>query len=198
MSSLVANGITAAILAGGAGSRLGGVDKGLQLLAGKSLVAHVVDAIRPQVSNILLCVNRNRDQYEAFATTCVDDTSGYQGPLAGIAVAAAKSTSPWLLTLPVDSPRPPLDLARRLFAAAQKADFPIAVAHDGQRRQPLFALYSAAVAAQAGAALSRDLAVWRWQDESGAIDVDFSDQAEAFVNLNTPDDFRRWEAGHHG
>ena len=197
MNSFAANGITAAILAGGAGSRLGGSDKGLQSLAGKAMVAHVIDAIHPQVGSILLCVNRNRDQYAAFAPTCIDDISDYRGPLAGIAAAAAMCATPWLLTLPVDSPQPPADLAQRLLGAAEKVHASIAVAHDGKRRQPLFALYSADSAARAQSALARDLAVWRWQDECGALDVDFSDQADAFVNLNMADDFRRWEADHH-
>jgi molybdenum cofactor guanylyltransferase len=197
VNSFAANGITAAILAGGAGSRLGGSDKGLETLAGKAIVAHVIDAIRPQVGSIVLCVNRNRDQYAAFAPTCIDGTPGYRGPLAGIAAAAAMCATPWLLTLPVDSPRPPADLALRLLGAAEKADVSVAVAHDGKRRQPLFALYSADSAARAQSALARDLAVWRWQDECGAVDVDFSDQAVAFVNLNMADDFRRWEADHH-
>jgi molybdopterin-guanine dinucleotide biosynthesis protein A len=183
--------VTAAILAGGAARRLGGRDKGLESLRQRPLIAYVIERIRPQVDEMMIVANRNAHEYATFARVIADDTPGFLGPLAGIATALAHSHTPWLLTASVDVPQPPLDLVAKLVGAA--AD--IAVAHDGERRQPLFALYSTKLANAAKDALERNLAVWRWQDEHGAVEVSFPD---AFGNLNTPDDFRNWENARHG
>ena len=188
--------VTAAILAGGAGQRLGGRDKGLELLGGRPLIAYVIERIRPQVDEVMIIANRHADEYSAYAPVVADDAPGFLGPLAGIATALARCGTPWLLTASVDVPQPPLDLVSRLVGAIGDGD--IAVARDADRRQPLFALYSTQLAAAAKDALERDLAVWRWQDEHSAVEVDFSADRDAFHNLNTPDDFRNWENSRHG
>ena len=188
--------MTAAILAGGAGRRLGGRDKGLELLAGRPLIAHVVERIRAQVSRVMILANRHADIYRAYAPVLADVAPGFRGPLAGIATALEHCQTPWLLTASVDVPQPPRDLAERLGDAVGDRD--VAVAHDGERRQPLFALYSCRLAASAREALARDRAVWRWQDECGVLEVDFSKQRDAFCNLNSPEDFRDWEIAHRG
>jgi molybdenum cofactor guanylyltransferase len=182
--------ITVAILAGGAATRLGGRDKGLEPLCGKELVAHVLDALREQADIIVICANRNMERYAAFAPVCADATAGFHGPLAGIATALQACSTDWLLTVPVDCPRPPADLAARLRAYAEPAPARVV------RAEPLFALYRRELAAEAAAALARDEPVWRWQQQIGAIEVDFSDAHEDFVNLNTPEDFQRWQANH--
>jgi molybdopterin-guanine dinucleotide biosynthesis protein A len=186
--------VTAAILAGGQGRRLGGLDKGLQPLFGRPVVSYVADALRPHCETIVICANRHRDEYGRFATVLPDDLQGFHGPLAGISTALAHCETRWLLTVPVDTPKPPSDLVTRLLAGIKDAR--AAVADDGTRRQPLFALYESALAASARNALEHDLAVWRWQEEMGAAVVDFSDRLEGFNNLNTLDDFRRWEDDH--
>jgi molybdenum cofactor guanylyltransferase len=191
-----ARGVTAAILAGGAGRRLGGRDKGLELLGGRPLIAYVIDRIRPQVEVVTILANRHAEKYAAFAPVVADDSPGFLGPLAGIATALAHCKTSWLLTASVDVPEPPRDLAMRLMDAIGDGD--IAVVHDGERRQPLFALYSSQLADAANDALERDLAVWRWQDEQRAVDVDFSRDRDAFGNLNTLEDFRNWENARHG
>jgi molybdenum cofactor guanylyltransferase len=188
--------VSAAILAGGAGSRLDGRDKGLAMLAGIPLIAHVVDSLRRQSGNILICINRNAAQYAAFAPVCTDKIAGFHGPLAGIDAALAICRTPWLLTVPVDCPQPPTDLAQRLYDAALATGARIAVAHDGIRRQPLFAIYRRELREDSGAALSNDLPVWRWQDVSGVAEVGFSDVPHAFLNLNIEEDFRNWEESH--
>ena len=189
--------ITAAILAGGQGARLGGRDKGLALLAGKPLIAWVSDAIGKQAGKLVICANRNAEKYAEFGEVVADARSGYFGPLAGIAAALAKCETDWLVTVPVDSPRPPADLAKRLLAAAREAGADVAVANDGVRTQPLFAVYRRALAPAAGMALVKDLAVWRWQQDCKAVSVDFSDRVADFINLNTEEEFRAWEKHHH-
>jgi len=188
--------IAVAILAGGEGRRVGGGDKGLLPLAGKSLIERVVGVLKPQVGSILICANRHADEYARFGKVLADAGQGFHGPLAGIANALAHNAADWLLTVPVDAPSPPRDLAGRLHAAvtAERAD--AAVAHDGVRRQPLFALYRSGLAQAAAQALEDDLPVYRWQDGIGTLEVDFSDQAQCFANLNTLEEFREWETRH--
>jgi molybdopterin-guanine dinucleotide biosynthesis protein A len=188
--------VTAAILAGGEGTRVDGRDKGLLPLAGKPLVAWVRERLEGQAGRIVICANRNAEAYARFGETVADVGPGFRGPLAGIAAALGHCDSAWLLTAPVDSPRPPRDLCRRLRAAAARAGASAAVLHDGRRREPLFALYRRGVAASSHDALRRNSPVWRWQDELGAVDVDFSDCAGDLTNLNSIDDFREWEAQH--
>jgi molybdopterin-guanine dinucleotide biosynthesis protein A len=186
--------ITAAVLAGGQGRRFGGLDKGIQPLFGRPVVSFVVDALRPHCETIVICANRHHDEYARFAKVLPDDFQGFRGPLAGISTALTHCKTRWLLTVPVDTPKPPGDLIARLLTGTNAAQ--AAVADDGARRQPLFALYDSELAASARNALEHDLAVWRWQEEIGATVVDFSDMLESFNNLNTLGDFRRWESDH--
>jgi molybdenum cofactor guanylyltransferase len=195
MTVFDAHEITAAILSGGAGTRLDGRDKGLEMLGGKPLVAHVLAALRGQAGHVLICANRNCERYAQFAPAYEDAAADFAGPLAGICMAFAHCRTSWLLTLPVDCPDPPSDLARRLRSSA--GDAPAAVVC-AQRREPLFALYRSDLAASATAALARNEPVWRWQEQIGATGVDFTDAREAFANLNTPADFQHWERTRHG
>jgi len=187
--------VTAAILAGGAGARLGGRDKGLEPLGGRALVDWVLDALEG-VDAVLVVANRNLDAYAQRAPTIGDEPAvavgafaTRRGPLAGIAAALDACATPWLVTVPVDCPDPPRDLAARLLDAALAAAAPAVVAHDGERRQPLFALYGRALHASARAAAAAEQGVQSWQDAIGVLELDFADRRQQFANLNTPEDF---------
>ncbi|MFT3792204.1 MAG: molybdenum cofactor guanylyltransferase MobA [Rudaea sp.] len=188
--------ISAAILAGGEGRRVGGNDKGLLLLRGRPLVERVAAALRGQAGTILIVANRHADEYARFGRVVADEAVGFRGPLAGIASALKHCPTAWLLTAPVDAPDPPRDLAQRLLACAAAAGADAAVAHDGTRRQPLFALYRSRLWQSAAAALAEDLPVYRWQERIAAAEADFSDCAHAFANLNTLHELREWERHH--
>jgi molybdenum cofactor guanylyltransferase len=190
--------ITAAILAGGEGRRVGGGDKGLLPLSGRPLIAHVIAALRGQAGSIVICANRNADRYAQFAPVIADGEVGFRGPLAGIAAALRVCKSEWLLTVPVDCPRPPRDLAMRLHDAALAEHRDVAAVFDGTRAQPLFALYRRTLAANAEDALKRDMPVIRWQLGLHRALADFSTRQQEFGNLNTPEEFRQWEQGEHG
>jgi molybdenum cofactor guanylyltransferase len=183
--------LTGAILAGGRGSRVDGRDKGLIVVGGEPLIARVCSRVRPQVAALLICANRNADRYAAFGPVVEDREPGFAGPLAGIASALAACATPWLLTVPVDCPEPPRDLGSRLLLGAGNAV--AAAARIDGRREPLFAIYRRDLAPAAVAACRLDRPVWRWQDEIGATEVDFSDRANQMINLNSADDIRRWE-----
>ena len=190
--------VTLAILAGGQGRRLGGVDKGLQLVDDKPLIAHVCEALAtmhaPQEArgdrDVLILANRNYETYSTYATTMPDDIDCGEGPLAGIATALSVTTTPWLLTVPVDCPSPPVDLWQRLHAAIADAD--CAVAHDGMHRQPLFALYRHGLAGSAREAAKAGMGPQAWQDQLATAEVDFRDRREHFANLNIAADFLAW------
>ena len=156
--------MTAAILAGGAGKRLGGRDKGLESLAGRPLIAYVIERIRPQVDDVIIVANRHRRRIRrAMRRVVADDAPGFLGPLAGIATALAHCETPWLLTASVDVPQPPLDLASRLIDAIAQATSPSPTMASVASRCSRCIRRKLANAAKA--ALERDLAVWRWQDE---------------------------------
>lgn len=183
--------LTVAILAGGAATRLGGCDKGLLLLDGRALVDHVLEAARAMSAPppaILLIANRNLADYAQRARTLPDALPGRRGPLAGVATALAACATPWLLTLPVDGPEPPRDLAARLLGVAHALAALACVAHDGERRQPLFALYRRDLAASSAIGAAEGQGVAHWQDRIGVHEVDFGDRRRQFVNLNTPED----------
>lgn len=189
---MVTPSLTIAILSGGAASRLGGCDKGLALLDGRALVDRALEAARAMHAgpvDLLVIANRHLDQYALRARTLADAVPGHPGPLAGVAAALAACATPWVLTLPVDCPDPPADLHARLADAASRHAARALVAHDGERRQPLFALYQRDLASAAAAAVTAGHGVSRWQDAIGARDVDFADRRRHFINLNTPGDF---------
>ena len=148
--------ITGLVLAGGQGQRMGGVDKGLQLWAGQPLAQHALQRLAPQVGPLLLSANRNLPAYRALAAPLqarivTDQAATSQGPLAGFCAALECCTTPWLLTVPCDSPLLPLDLAARLAQVAMQAPTHLAMvrAHTPQdslepapppRPQPVFCL----------------------------------------------------------
>jgi molybdopterin-guanine dinucleotide biosynthesis protein A len=145
---------------------------------------------------LLIVANRHRDAYAKYARTIPDVTPGFRGPLAGIAAALAACATPWLLTVSVDCPTPPPDLAARLLDAALAHDGDAFVAHDGERRQPLFALYRRELAASAADGVAAGQGVWQWQQAIGARELDFGDRRAQFRNLNTPEDFAAHAAEH--
>ena len=185
--------ITAVILAGGQGTRLGGEDKGLVKLNHIPLVRHLINRVQPQVTEIIISANRNIEAYAEFGFTVYeDDISNFAGPLAGILKALRHSKNEWLLCVPADSPFVPLDLAERLLK--NMGENTIAIPHDGKYLQPTFALIHKSLSASLDEFLSqgeRKARVWMKQQPHAIID--FSVQANAFININTDDDLKNAE-----
>jgi len=131
------------ILCGGAGQRLGGVDKPLELLAGRPLFERVLERMAAQAGTMIVSANRNAGQYAAYGLTVIDDgRHGGCGPLAGIAAGLAAATSEFVLFVPGDAPLLPDDLASRLDDARIRSHAEIAFADDGNGPQPLCCLLS--------------------------------------------------------
>ncbi len=196
MAPVAAGDMTGVILAGGRGQRMGGADKGLALLAGRPLVEHAIAALTPQVGELCISANRNLERYAAYGYRVIPDSvAGYAGPLAGLLSAMEIASTPFVLCVPCDAPAVPADLAARLRAALVRAHADLAVAHDGVRLQPLFALLRRPLAPTLRAYLEAGgREAGRFMRTQAAATVDFSDQPQAFVNLNTPEDLRCLDA----
>jgi molybdenum cofactor guanylyltransferase len=180
--------ITAVILAGGKGRRMGGLDKGLMNFAGRPIIEHILEAIRPQCDHIIINANRNRDEYLKYDYPVIEDElNNYQGPLAGFAIALEHSKTPYIVTLPCDAPVIPGDLVKRLFEALQKANADIAVAHDGERLQPVYAIIKKTLAPDLENFLSSgERKIDKWYALNHTVHADFSDIPHIFQNINTP------------
>lgn len=187
--------ITGVVLAGGMARRMGGQDKGLVPFRGRPLIAWVVEALAPQVKGLVINANRNRDTYMRYGCPVVaDEIEGFQGPLAGFASAMAVVDTPWIVTLPCDGPFPAPDLVERLCAAIVRQRAEIAVATDGERMQPVYALLPVALAPSLRRFLARgERKIDRWYAEHDAVLVDFSDWPGAFANVNCAEDSERLE-----
>lgn len=183
------NDVLAAVLAGGAASRMGGGDKCLIEIGGRPLLAHVLDRLRPQAGRIVLSANGDPARFATFGLEVMADAEPGQGPLAGVlaAVACAERTGfAFCLTVPGDTPLLPRDLSRRLRDIIGASG--CAVARSGGRRQSAFALWRVAALAQLRDVYGGGLrAVWRAQDALGAVEARFEND-EAFRGLNRPDD----------
>jgi molybdopterin-guanine dinucleotide biosynthesis protein A len=189
-------GITGLILAGGQGRRMGGVDKGLQMLRGKPMVAWVLERLAPQVDEVIVNANQNAPEYARFGHRVVADRiGGYAGPLAGLQAGLEAAAHPLLVTVPCDSPFLPHDLVQRLRAALDQADADLAVAKTGAQPHPVFSLVRGSVLSGLSAFLERGgRKIDAWYAALKVVEVPFDDEAEAFSNINTREELRGFES----
>ena len=195
--------ITGLVLAGGRATRMGGVDKGLQAFHGQPLAQHALARLQPQVGALMLNANRNLADYEALgaiynAPVWPDGLADYAGPLAGFLTGLEHCQTPWLLTVPCDTPLFPHDLAARLAQAAARDGSNIAIAaapetddqgHTRVRPQPVFSLINVSLlpslqrfTADGG----RKIQAWALAQRCSVVAFDQpGDDARAFFNTNT-------------
>jgi molybdopterin-guanine dinucleotide biosynthesis protein A len=182
--------ITGLVLAGGRGSRMGGVDKGLQNHRGMALALHALMRLQPQVGMTMINANRNLGAYEAMgAPVWPDAMADYPGPLAGLLTGLEHCETPFLVSVPCDTPNFPTDLVARLGAALVQADAEIAMAAAPQegrlRTQPVFCLLKAELLGSLVHYLqSGQRKIDRWTALHRCVVVEFDDP-EAFFNANT-------------
>lgn len=202
--------ITGVVLAGGRGSRMGGVDKGLQPFHGRALAHHALLRLQPQVGAALLNANRHLAAYADFGVPVwPDGLADFPGPLAGFLTGLQHCTTGWMLTVPCDTPLFPHDLAARLAHAADAAQADIAVAAapetDGAtgttvlRRQPVFCLMRTTVQGSLHDYLQgggRKIGTWLAQHACAAAAFDRpGDDPHAFANANTLAELHALEQG---
>ncbi len=188
--------ISAIILAGGLGTRMGGVDKGLLRLQNKVLISHVIDRLTLQVNEVIINANRSLQQYQSFGLKIVqDETDEFLGPLSGFLLGLKHAQYDLVLTVPCDSPLLPSDLATRLYNALEQSSADIAFACSDDNTHPVFCLMRKSVLSSLISFLEQgERKVSAWQKNLNYIEVDFSDTSHAFTNLNTLDDLKKLEA----
>ena len=186
--------ITGLVLAGGRGSRMGGVDKGLQHLDGRPLVAHALERLAPQVGELMINANRHLETYRGLGPRVVTDAdSSFSGPLAGMLSGLLQAHTPWVVTVPCDSPRFPADLVARLTAAAHQAAAPVVIAATRNARgllqpQPVFCLMATRLRDDLAAYLAsgaRKIDVWVARHGQA---VAVFEEEDAFANANTAEE----------
>ena len=187
--------ITGLVLAGGRGSRMGGVDKGLQAHLGMPLAMHALLRLSPQVGEVMINANRNLAAYESMgAPVWPDALPDYPGPLAGFLAGLEHCATPYLATVPCDSPQFPEDLVARLAERLDMESAEIAIAatrEDGELRlQPVFCLMNATVVESlirfTGTGQRK---IDAWTATLRHVAVEFDD-ARAFINANTVAELR--------
>lgn len=195
--------ITGLILAGGRGSRMGGVDKGLQSHLGIPMAMHALMRLSPQVGHVMINANRHLSTYESFGVPVWPDAvADYPGPLAGFLAGLEHCETAYLVTVPCDTPDFPDNLVARLAAALEPDNADIAMASttgvDGVQVQPVFCLMkSTLMGSLVRFTQSGQRKIDKWTSEHRCVEVPFDDE-EAFFNANTTDELRQLQARHGG
>src|SRR5512145_2050356 len=179
--------VSGIVLAGGQGRRMGGVDKGLQLLRGRPMIERVLERLAPQVSEVIINANQNLERYEKYGHRVVrDEIGGFAGLHAGLKAAA----HPLVVTVPCDSPFLPADLVSRLKNSLKENQ--LAVAKTGDQPHPVFALMKRDVRESLEAFLAQGgRKIDAWYAALKVVEVSFDDEADAFRNINTPEELNR-------
>ena len=183
--------VTGIVLAGGRGSRMGGVDKGLQPLRGRPMVQWVLERLGPQVDEVVINANQNRAEYERFGHRVVsDDIGGFAGPLAGLHAGLKGASHPLVVTVPCDSPFLPADLVSRLKDKLKENQ--LAVAKTGDQAHPVFCLLKKDLKEDLEAFLTGGgRKIDAWYAKLAHVEVPFDDEADAFRNINTLEELKR-------
>lgn len=184
---------TGLVLAGGRGTRMGGVDKGLVELRGRPLVAHALDALRPQVGRLLISANRNLARYAQFNAPVLSDTvPDFPGPLAGMLAGLSRCETEWLVSVPCDMPGIPVDLARELVRVARAVRTRAAFAVIDDEASYVCALLHHSLVDSLEATLADgERSVWRWLAQHDACAVAFDAPMPMATNINTVADLER-------
>jgi molybdopterin-guanine dinucleotide biosynthesis protein A len=189
------------VLAGGLARRMGGGDKPLRLLAGRALLDHVLERLRPQVTEVVLNANGDPARFAAYGLPVVPDgLADFPGPLAGVLaaldwMAERRPEHSWLVSVPGDSPLIPHDLVARLHAACEAAGMPLACARSGGWAHPPVGLWPVALRDDLRAALlGGERKIDRWTARHGIAHADW-DMAphDPFFNANTPEELAEAE-----
>lgn len=187
--------ITVVLLAGGASRRMHGRDKGLLPLRGKPLVGYIIEQLAPQTTKLILSCNENCDQYTHFGYPLVSDTlPGGLGPLAGLLSGMEHADTEYVLSVPCDTPYLPEDLLSRMLRSLQQSGAQVCTVTDGQRLHPVFMLVARQLHTELNTYLqSGGRKVLDWYNSQHHCVADFSDQAGAFANINTPEQLQAEE-----
>lgn len=190
------------LLAGGQARRMGGGDKCLRLLAGRPILAHVIERIAPQADALVLNANGDPDRFETFGLEVIPDViEGFAGPLAGVLtgmewVLANRPECPWIVTIATDTPFLPVDLVPRMMAALENEQAELASAVSDGRTHPVFGLWPVSLAdALRSAMVDEDMRkVDRFTGRYRLAEAVFpTEPFDPFFNTNRPEDLEQAE-----
>ncbi|WP_449254986.1 molybdenum cofactor guanylyltransferase MobA [Bosea sp. (in: a-proteobacteria)] len=196
MSDAVPAATPGLVLAGGLSRRMGGGDKPLRMLAGRPILAHVVERLRGQCDGLLLNANGDPARFAVYGLPVLADTvPGFAGPLAGILagldwLAAARPGAGWLVSAAADTPFVPDDLVARLHATRAAAGRPLACAASAGRRHHAIGLWPVALREDLRTALaSGERRLGRWTEKHGVAVAEWpAEPVDPFFNINTPEE----------
>ena len=182
--------IDAGIIAGGLGSRLEGVDKGLLHWQGVEFAEHIAARLRPYTQTLIVNCNRNSERYLHIADKVVSDAdSEFNGPLAGLSALLQASNADYLLVSPCDTPALPEDFAERMLVCLGENPSATIAVDDGSRLHPLHLLIPVSLAESIDRYLkSGERRMIKWLKQNNLVCCDFSDQPEGFLNVNSPEE----------
>jgi molybdopterin-guanine dinucleotide biosynthesis protein A len=193
------------LLAGGLARRMGGGDKPLRTIAGRTILAHVVERLRPQCDGLLLNANGDPVRFAEYGLPVVADSiPDFAGPLAGILagldwLAANRPGAQWLVSVAADTPFIPRDLVARLHAERAAANVPLACAASGGWTHPVIGLWPVALREELRHALTveDERKIDRWTARHGVVSVEWpTEPVDPFFNANRPDDLAEAERLH--
>jgi|SRR5689334_21327825 len=193
--------VTGVVLAGGLSRRMGGGDKGLLSLAGKPMLQHVIERLRPQVASMLINANGDPARFAAFGLPVVADSiAGFVGPLAGVLAGMQRSLAEaperrFIVTAPGDAPLLPSTLVADLLAGLAGGTGSIALARSHGDLHPVIGIWPVALAQDLEEQLAKGVRkVLDWTNRHGTVAVDFAPQSlggrelDPFFNANTPEE----------
>jgi molybdenum cofactor guanylyltransferase len=181
------NKVTGVVLAGGLARRMHNQDKGLVQFRGQPLVSYALQAMTAVSDEVLINANRNIEQYSQFGFPVItDDTDSFDGPLAGVLAAMRVAQYPEIVVMPCDSPMLEASHLKRLLSGLHQNNIEVSVAFDGERIHPVFLALKTTLFDSLKAYLQQgERKIDRWLAQHKMIEVDFSDQPEIFLNINT-------------
>jgi molybdopterin-guanine dinucleotide biosynthesis protein A len=190
------------LLAGGQSRRMGGGDKCLRLLGGRSILAHIVDRVRPQVGALILNANGDPARFADFGLpVAADSIADFAGPLAGVLAgldwaAANAPDCPWVVTVPTDGPFVPRDLVTRLFTGMDREGADMACAMSAGQPHPVIGLWPARLRENLRRALAEEgihkVDVWTARHRLAVVDFPIG-AVDPFFNANRPEDLAEAE-----
>ena len=185
------------LLAGGQSRRMGGGDKCLRTLGGQTVLARILDIVRPQVGPLVLNANGDSARFSEYGMPVAPDViDGFAGPLAGVLTGLewAKANAPrcpWVASVACDAPFAPADLVSRFLAAIDEENADLACASSGGRDQPVFGLWPVRLADELRAALVdeqiRKVDIWTARYRLARVQWP-AEPVDPFFNVNRPDD----------
>ncbi|UDL90471.1 molybdenum cofactor guanylyltransferase MobA [Mesorhizobium sp. PAMC28654] len=190
------------VLAGGLARRMGGGDKPMRQIGGRTILSRVIERLAPQCDGLILNANGDPKRFASFGLTVIPDTVGdLPGPLAGVLAAldwtaANRLETEWVVSAPGDCPFLPRDLVDRLQSARVDQDAQLAVAASGDQTHPVIGLWSVALRHELRHALVEEdvRKIDRWTERYRLAKVTWPlEPLDPFFNANTPEDMAEAE-----